>query len=113
MPGAPGLPTGFKVATRFAAQLCEPAVEILQLGEQNAKEVATVDGALGAILEVLEENPPTDEAEREGAAQLFDSVENMVHGGRGIDRISEGAISDLCRTQFVPADEATRNALSH
>jgi TIR domain len=66
-----------KVAARMAAKMREPVDQILRLGEQYTKEVEAVDGALGAILGVLEEHSPSDSDEIKQAEEFFDVVEEM------------------------------------
>jgi hypothetical protein len=67
-----------RVAVSIASEMREPTDEILQLGEANTREVARVDGAVTALLDAFEEQPPADPTELEQALHFFDTTQEMV-----------------------------------
>ncbi len=81
-----------RAATRIAAQMRGPTDQILQLGEANTREVARVDGAVTALLDAFEEQPPTDPTELREALHFFDTTQEMVsaaaRGAAALDELS-------------------------
>lgn len=67
-----------RMAALVASRLRKPADEIVRLGEQNTREAEHVDGAVGAIFDAIEDNPPTEAVELAQAEALFNAVEEMV-----------------------------------
>jgi uncharacterized protein YukE len=93
-----------RVGARIAAGMGDPAQEILRAGEANTREVARVDRALSAILDLIAERPPADASEREQALQFFDSVQQMVaasaQGTQVLSELSQ-SLSETARMSRV------------
>ena len=67
-----------KLAAVLASNLRPVATEILRLGEENTRELGSVDAAISTMLKMVEEAPPDDPDQQREALAFFETIEQTA-----------------------------------